>query len=75
MTSVRFVGETLVVVAPVSELRLGDLVTSNLAAALMEPFRVPAVRNIPKLNGMVGNLLLSRYHVFFDYRHGRMILE
>jgi hypothetical protein len=41
----------------------------------MEPFRVPAVRNIPKLNGIIGNPLLSRYHVFFDYRRGRLILE
>jgi len=73
--SVGVVGDTLVVVAPVAELWLGTLVTSNVAAAWMEPFRVPAVRNIPKLNGILGNQLLSRYHVFFDYRHGQLILE
>jgi hypothetical protein len=33
------------------------------------------VHNIPKLNGILGNPFLSRYHVFFDYRHGRLILE
>jgi len=73
--SVGVVGDTLVVVGPVAELRLGTLVTSNLEAAWMEPFRIPAVRNIPKLNGILGNLLLSRYHVYFDYHHGRLILE
>jgi hypothetical protein len=36
---------------------------------------VPAVRNIPKLNGIIGNPLLSRYHVFFDYHRGRLIVE
>ena len=73
--SIGVVGETLVIVGQVAELQLGTLVTSNVAAAWMEPFRIPAVRNIPKLNGIVGNPLLSRYHVFFDYHHGQLILE
>ena len=68
-------GETLVVVGQVAELRLGTLVTGNVAAAWMEPFRIPAVRNIPKLNGILGNPLLSRYHVYSDYRRGHLILE
>ena len=49
--------------------------TQRVETAWVEPFRVPAVRNIPKLNGIIGNPLLSRYHVFFDYRHSRLILE
>jgi len=73
--SVGVVGDSLVVVGPIAELQLGTLVTRNVASAWMEPFRIPAVRNIPKLNGILGNPLLSRYHVFFDYRHGRLILE
>jgi len=73
--SVGVVGDTLVVVGPVAELRLGTVVTRNVASAWMEPFRIPAVRNIPKLNGILGNPLLSRYHVFFDYHHGQLILE
>ncbi len=73
--SIGVVGETLVVVGPVAELRLGTLVTSKVEAAWMEPFQIPAVRNIPKLNGILGNSLLSRYRVFFDYQHGYMILE
>jgi hypothetical protein len=73
--SIGVVGDTLVVVGAVAELRLGTLVTSNVAAAWMEPFRIPAVRNIPKLNGILGNPLLSRHHVFFDYRHGQLVLE
>jgi hypothetical protein len=33
------------------------------------------VRNIPNLNGIVGNQLLRRFRIFFDYRGGRLILE
>lgn len=73
--SVGVVGETLVVVGPVERLELGSFTAEKLETAWMEPFRIPAVRNIPKLNGVVGNPLLSRYHVFFDYSRGRMILE
>ena len=73
--SVGVVGETLVVIAPVDRLELGSLVIQRVETAWMEPFRIPAVRNIPKLNGIIGNPLLSRYHVFFDYHHGRLILE
>ena len=73
--SVGVVGETLVVIAPVDRLELGSLLIQRVETAWMEPFRIPAVRNIPKLNGIIGNPLLSRYHVFFDYHHGRLILE
>ncbi len=73
--SVGVVGDTLVLVAPVDRLELGSLVMQKVETAWMEPFRIPAVRNIPKLNGIIGNPLLSRYHVFFDYRHGRLIVE
>jgi hypothetical protein len=73
--SVGVVGDTLVVLAPVDRLELGSLVTQRVETAWMEPFRIPAVRNIPKLNGIIGNPLLSRYHVFFDYRRGRLIME
>lgn len=73
--SVGVVGETFVVVGPIDRLELGLLVVRRVETAWVEPFRVPAVRNIPKLNGIIGNPLLSRYHVFFDYRHGRLILE
>ena len=69
------VGDSLVVVGPVEGLGLGSLETRRVETAWMEPFRIPAVRNIPKLNGIIGNPLLSRYRVFFDYRHVRLILE
>ena len=39
------------------------------------PYRIPAARNIDDLNGVLGNPLLNDYHVFFDYRGGRFILE
>ena len=73
--SVGVVGDTLVIVAPVDRLEIGSLLMQKVETAWMEPFRIPAVRNIPKLNGIVGNPLLSRYHVFFDYHRGRLILE
>jgi len=72
--SVGVVGETLVPVAPVARLRAGRLVVSDLEAAWMAPYQIPAVRNIPDLNGILGNALLGRYRVVFDYRGGRLIL-
>lgn len=73
--SVGVVGETLVVLAPVSRLTVGTRVTNNLETAWMEPFQIPAVRNIPKLNGILGNALLGRYRTIFDYRGGKVIIE
>jgi hypothetical protein len=73
--SVGVVGEMLVGVGQIERLELGSLVTRRLETSWVEPFQVPAVRNIPKLNGIIGNSLLSRYHVFFDYHRGRLILE
>jgi len=37
--------------------------------------QVPAVRNIPKLNGIVGNGMPARLRVVFDYGRGRLILD
>jgi hypothetical protein len=73
--SVGVVGNTLVTMSPVWRLRLGSSVVENVEAAWTEPFQVPAVRNIPNLNGIVGNQLLRRFRIFFDYRGGRLILE
>ncbi len=73
--SVGVVGETLVTIAPVARLTVGTLVTENLETAWMEPYQIPAVRNIPNLNGILGNALLDRYHVIFDYSRGRLILR
>ncbi len=73
--SVGVVGETLVTIAPVARLTVGTLVTENLETAWMEPYQIPAVRNIPNLNGILGNALLDRYNVVFDYSRGRLILR
>lgn len=73
--SVGVVGETLVAISPVARLTVGTLVTENLETAWMEAFQIPAVRNIPDLNGILGNALLNRYHTVFDYRHGRLTLD
>ncbi len=73
--SVGVVGDTLVNIAPVARLTVGRLVTENLDTAWIEPYQIPAARNIPNLNGILGNALLSRYHVIFDYSRGRLILQ
>ncbi len=73
--SVGVVGETIVTIAPVARLTVGTRVTERLETAWMEPYQIPAVRNIPDLNGILGNALLDRYHVVFDYRRGRLILR
>lgn len=73
--SVGVVGDTLVMIAPVARLTVGTLVTENLDTAWLEPYQIPAARNIPNLNGILGNALLGRYHVVFDYSRGRLILR
>jgi hypothetical protein len=73
--SVGVVGETIVVVASTRRLRLGSIVAEDIETAWLEAYRVPAVRNIENLNGILGNQLLSRFRTFFDYRGGRLVLE
>ena len=73
--SVGVVGETRVLVASTRRLRLGSIIVKGVETAWIEPFGVPAVGNIPKLNGILGNQFLNRFRVFFDYRGGRLILE
>jgi hypothetical protein len=69
------VGRTTVMVAPVARLELGKVVSEGLETSWMGSFQVPAVRKIPKLNGILGNGLLGNLHAIFDYRGGRLILE
>ncbi len=72
--SIGVVGETLVTVAPVAQLTVGTQVTTNLETAWMESYQIPAVRNIPNLNGILGNALLSRFRSVIDCPHGRLII-
>jgi hypothetical protein len=74
-TSVGVVGGTTVVLASTRRLSLGPINAENVETAWMTAVGVPAVRNIEDLNGILGNLLLSRFHAFFDYRGQRLILE
>ena len=73
--SVGVVGESRVVVASTRRFQLGSIVAEGVETAWMEAFAVPAVRNIPNLNGILGNRFINRFRVFFDYRGGRLILE
>jgi hypothetical protein len=73
--SVGVVGETRVVVALTQRLQFGSIFAEGVETAWTEAFGVPAVRNIPNLNGILGNQFMNRFRVFFDYRGGRLILE
>lgn len=73
--SVGVVGDTLVPLGPVAQLTMGTQVVTRLEAAWLEPYQIPAVRNIPKLNGILGNALLGRYRVVFDYSRGQLIFR
>jgi hypothetical protein len=73
--SVGVVGETLLVISPIRSISLGSFAIERVEAAWAEPFRVPAVRNIPKLNGILGNRLLRRFRVTIDYSGERLFLD
>jgi hypothetical protein len=68
-------GAIAVELAPIDRIDLAGAVVTGFDVAWMESYRMPATRTIPKLNGVVGNGLLSRFRAFFDYRGGRLILE
>jgi hypothetical protein len=73
--SIGVVGDSTVVVASTQRLQLGSIVTRGVETAWLEAFGIPAVRNIPNLNGILGNQLLNRFRTIFDYGGGRLILE
>lgn len=74
-TSVGIAGATSVEVGRVAEVELGEVVVENVETAWVRSLEIPATTAIPKLDGVLGNRLLARYRVFFDYRHGQLILE
>lgn len=73
--SMGVTGDISVVVGRTAHLEMGPLDSANVETTWVEPYRIPAARNIDDLNGVLGNPLLNDYHVFFDYRGGRLILE
>lgn len=73
--SVGVAGEAVVAVASTRRFQLGSIVAENVETAWMDSFRVPAVRNIEDLNGILGNQILSQFRAIFDYHGGRLILE
>jgi hypothetical protein len=74
-TSVGVTGTTSVKISRVVELELGELVAYDVETAWVEPHQIAAARAIPRLDGVIGNRLLSRFTVYFDYHQGRLILE
>lgn len=73
--SVGVAGGAVVAVASTRRFQLGPIVAENVETAWMDSYRVPAVRNIEDLNGILGNRILSQFRAVFDYRGGRLILE
>lgn len=73
-TSVGVVGRTKVIVASTQRLQLGPIVAEDVETTWVSSQGIPAVRNIPNLNGILGNRFLSQYRVFFDYGGNRLIL-
>mgnify|MGYP001824046183 FL=1 len=73
--SIGVTGDISVVVGRTARLEMGPLDSTDVETTWVEPYRIPAARNIDDLNGVLGNPLLNDYHVFFDYRGGRFILE
>ena len=73
--SIGVVGDSTVVVALTKRLQLGSIVARNIETAWLEPFGVPAVRNIENLHGILGNQLLNSFRALYDYRGSRLILE
>jgi hypothetical protein len=74
-TSVGVVGNTALTTARTARLELGSIVAADLDTTWVKPPQIPAGRNIDKLNGVIGNGLLSRFRVIVDIRRGQCIFE
>jgi hypothetical protein len=74
-SSIGVVGDSTVVIALTKRLQLGSIVARDIETAWLEPFGVPAVRNIENLHGILGNQLLNSFRALYDYRGSRLILE
>ncbi len=72
--SVGVIGPTEVTVAPVAMLQLGRVLSRNVTTTWVGSYQVPALRNIPDLNGILGNGLVSQLRTIFDYRRGVMVV-
>lgn len=73
--SMGVTGDFSVVVGRTARFEMGPIDRTDVETTWVEPYRIPAARNIDDLNGVIGNPLLAGYRVFFDYRGGRLILE
>ncbi len=74
-TSLGVTGEVTVQVGRIKRLEISSITLSPAETTWVEPYRVPAARNIEDLNGILGNRFLMMFRVFFDYNGGRLILE
>lgn len=74
-TSIGTSGATRVTLGRVATVELGEIVMENVETAWVRALEIPATNTLPRLDGVLGNRLLARYRVFFDYRHHRLIFE
>ena len=73
--NVGVVGESKVFLASTERLQIGPIVSEGVETAWVGTLGMPAVGNIPNLNGILGNRFLSRFRVIVDYRRDRLILS
>lgn len=73
--SVGVSGENKVFLASTRRLHIGPIVAEGVETAWFGKLGMPAIGNIPNLNGILGNRFLSRFRVVFDYHRGRLILS
>lgn len=74
-TSLGITGNVDVQIGRIERLEISSITLTNAETTWVEPYRVPATRNIDGLNGILGNRFLEMFRVFFDYSGGRLILE
>jgi hypothetical protein len=67
-------GQTRAALAPVDRLVMGDLEVASTEAAFVERSDLPTTRELRRVDGVLGNGLLHRYHTWIDLRAGRLAL-
>jgi hypothetical protein len=61
--------------AKIKSLTIGDFTFNDLVTSFPNPDNYPDTLSITRRSGTIGGEILSRFFVYFDYRHGKLYLK
>jgi hypothetical protein len=61
--------------AKIKSLTIGDFTFNDVITSFPNPGNYPDTLGVTLRNGTIGGEILSRFYVYFDYRHGKLYLK